>query len=115
MLNIVYDLNQNGNLHENCLLVSLDVVNMFPSNENKMGTESVKNILLKRGDSIPPAECIIEGLELCLNCNNSFFNNNQNLQIDGTAQDRHMSCSYSDITKHSYDRKALSYVPTLQS
>ena len=69
MLNIVDDLNRNGNLHENCLLVSFDVVNMFPSIENKMAIESVKNILLNRDDNTPPGECIIEALELCLNCN----------------------------------------------
>ena len=44
---IVDDLNRNGNLHENCLLVSFDVVNMFPSTDNNMGIESVKNMLLK--------------------------------------------------------------------
>ena len=46
MLNVVDDLNRNGNLHENCLLVSFDVLNMFPSIDNKMKIESGKNILL---------------------------------------------------------------------
>ena len=46
-LNIVDDLNRDGNLHENCLLVSFDVVNMFPSTDSNMGIESVKNMLLK--------------------------------------------------------------------
>ena len=64
MLNIVDDLNRHGNLHENCLLVSFDVVNMFRSIHNKMGIESVKNILLNRGGNTPPAECIIEALKL---------------------------------------------------
>ena len=49
---------------QNCLLVSFDVVNMFRSIDNKMGTESAKNILLNRDDNIPPTECIIEALEL---------------------------------------------------
>ena len=47
---------------------------MFPSIKNRMGTEAVKNILLNRDNNIPPAECIIEALVLCLNCNNSIFN-----------------------------------------
>ena len=45
MLNIVDDLKRNGNMHENCLLVSFDVIDIFPSIDNKMGIESVKNIL----------------------------------------------------------------------
>ena len=114
MLKIADDLNRNGSLYENCLLVSLDVVNMFLSTGNKMESKLVKNILLNRDDYTPPVECIIEGLELCLNCNNSIFNNQHYLQVDGTAQGPHMSCSYSDITIYSYDLKALSYVPTVK-
>ena len=75
MLKIADDLNRNGSLYENCLLVSLDVVNMFLSTGNKMESKLVKNILLNRDDYTPPVECIIEALELCLNCNNSIFNN----------------------------------------
>lgn len=33
MLDIIDDYNRNGNLHENCLLVSFDVVNMFPNSK----------------------------------------------------------------------------------
>ena len=40
-----------------------------------MGMETVKNILLNGDDNTPPAQCIIEALELCLNCSNSDFNN----------------------------------------
>ena len=79
-----------------------------------MGIESVRNILLNRDDNTPSAECIIEVLELCLNCNNSIFNNQYFLQVDGTAQGPHMSCSYSDIAKYSYDLKTLSYVPAVK-
>ena len=94
-------------MHENCLLVSFDVVNMFPSIDNKMGIESVKNILLSRDDTITPAECIIEPLELCLNCNNSIFNNQHYLQVD-------MSCSHSNIVMYCCDLKAFSYVPAVK-
>ena len=46
MLNKVDDYNRNGKLHGNCLLVSFDVINMFPSIDNKVRIESLKNILL---------------------------------------------------------------------
>ena len=92
LLNRVDDLNRNGNLYEKCLLVSFHVVNMFPSIDNKMGIESVNNMLLNRDDTTPSAECIIETLELCLNCKNSIFNNQHYLQVDGTAQGPDMYC-----------------------
>ena len=62
MLNTIDDLNWNGSLHENSLMVSFNVVNMFPSFSNKIVIESVKNILLNRHNNIPPADCIIEAL-----------------------------------------------------
>ena len=76
-----------------------------------MGTKSVNNISLNRDDIIPPAECIIDVLGLRLNCNNSTFNNQHYLQLDGTAQGSRMSCLYSDIARYSCNLKALSYVP----
>ena len=114
ILNIVDDLNRNGTLHENCLLVSFNVVNMFPSINNQMRIESVKNILSNRDDNTPHAECIIEALELCLTCSKSIFNNQHYLQVDGIAQGPHMSCSYCDIAMYPYDLKALSYVPAVK-
>ena len=74
----------------------------------------MKNILLNREDNIPPAECIIEALQLYLNCNNSTFNSHHYLQVDGTAQGPHISCSYSDLAMYSYDLKDLSYVPAVK-
>ena len=108
------DVNRNGNLHENCLLISFDVVNMFPSIDNKMGIESVKNIWLNSGDIIPPAQCIIETLELCLKCNNSICNNQHYLQVDDTAEGVHMSSFCNDTAMYSYDLKVLSYVPAVK-
>ena len=107
--------NRNRNLNKNCLWSSFDVLNMFPSINNKMGIESVKNILLNTDDNIPPAECIHELLELCLSCNNSNFNNQHYLQVDdGTAQGLRMSCSYSGLAMYSYNLKALSYIPSVK-
>ena len=103
MLNI-----HNGNFYENCLLVNFDVVNVFPSINNKIGIKSVKNILLNRDNKLPPSECIIEALQLRLNFNNSNVNKQHYLQMDGTAQDPHMSYSYSDFAM--YNLTALSYV-----
>ena len=75
-------------LHENCLFVSFNIVNMFPSIDSKMGIKSVmNNVLLNRDDNIP-SECIVEALELDLNCNISISNNQHYLQVDGVVQGR---------------------------
>ena len=63
----------------------------------------------KRACEDAPTQCIIEAFELCLNCNNSIFNNTNYIQTDGTAQGPHMSCSYSDIAIAGHDSKALMY------
>ena len=102
-------------LPANAILVSFDIVNMFPNIDNKSGLDAVKSVLLKRSTNTTPVECILEGLELCLRCNNSIFNNRSFLQTDGTVQAPHMSCSYSDIAMSKYDTAALQYhfQPTL--
>ena len=106
MLDIIDDLN-NLNLHPESVLVSFDIINMFPSIDNKMGIDSVIKLLNKRRCKNPPTQCVIEALELCLNCNNSIFNNTSYIETDSTAQGPHMSCSCSAIAMSSHDSKAF--------
>ena len=88
---------------------------MFPNIDIKSGSDAIKSVLLKKSTNTPPTECILEGLELCLTCNNSIFNIRNLLQTDGTAQGPHMSCSYSDIAMSNFDTAALQchFQPTL--
>ena len=72
-------------LHPESVPVSFDIINMFPSTDNKMGIKSVIKLLNKRGCRNPPTQCVIEALEKCLNCNNSIFNNAIYIQTDSTA------------------------------
>ena len=87
--------------------MNFDIINMFPSIDNKMGIHSVNKVLDERASKDP--QCVIETLELCLSCNNSVFNNTIYIQTDGTAQGPHMSCSYSDIAMGGHESKALMY------
>ena len=102
------------NLNDSYLLdtsgvISFDVVNMFPSIDNESGIKVVKEILNVRKNKNLPTECILEALRLCLECNNSVFNDKNFLLIDGTAQGSHMSCSYSDIAMGHFDIRAENY------
>ena len=63
MLDITDDLN-NLNLHPESVLVIFDIINMFPSIDNKMGIDSVIKLLNKRTCQNPPAQWVIEALEL---------------------------------------------------
>ena len=108
MLDIKDEIN-NSNLPTNSILVGFDIVNMFPSIDNKSGLKSVNDILELRDSKFPPTSCVIEALELCLSSNNSVFNNTKYLQTDSTAQGPHMSCPYAGLALASYDSKALAF------
>ena len=93
----------------NSILVSIDVINMFPNIDDNIELSSVKKYLDSRSKNIPPTNCFLEALELCHTCNNSFFNNENYLQTDGTAQGRHTSCHYVNIAMEDFDKEASEY------
>ena len=108
MLDIIDEFN-NSSLPTNSIRVGFDIVNMFPSINNKSGLKSIHDVLELRDSKFPPTSYVRETLELCLSCNNSIFNNTNYLQTDGTAQGPHMSCSYADLALASYDSKDLAF------
>ena len=69
---------------------------MFPSIDNKMGINSVIKFLDERACKDPLTQCVIESLEICLNSNNSVFNNTNYIQTVGTAQGPDMLCLYAN-------------------
>ena len=73
------------------VIVRFDIVNIFPSIDNKFLLNTVFEILESRGNKFPS---VIEALELCLTCNNTIFNNDDYLQIDVTAQGPHVLLLY---------------------
>ena len=108
MLDIIGNLND-SDLPENSVLVSFDVVNMFPYINNESGIKAVKKVLNDKESKSPPTERILEALRLSLECNNSVSNDKNIIQTNGTAQGSHMSCSYSDIAMVNFDSRAENY------
>ena len=108
ILDIIDEIN-NSSLPTNSILVGFEIVNMFPSIDNKSGLKSVHDILELCDSKFPSTSCVIEALGPCLSCNNSIFNNTNYLQTNGTAQRPHMSCSYADLALTSYGSKALAF------
>ena len=88
MANIVEELL--WNLLSKSVIVGFDIVNIFPSIDNKFLLNTVFEILESRGNKFPPTQSVVEALELCLTCNNTIFNNDDYLQIDVTAQGLHV-------------------------
>ena len=54
MLNFIDFLNDSNILTENCMLVTFDIVNMFPSIVNESGHQAVKNTLEVSEEQFPP-------------------------------------------------------------
>ena len=93
MLNFIHFLNDSNILTKNCMLVSFNIVNMFPSTDNESSRQAVEKALEAREEQFPPTLCITEALKLCLKCNNSILTRRHFLQNDGVAQGHHISCS----------------------
>ena len=107
MLKIVDELNDVGIL-ESDLLVSFDIVNMFPSIDNKIGVERVRKKLVQFSEKFDvPVDGIIEALEICLYKNCSTYQGQYWLETDGTAMGPKNSCSYADIVAECVDLRVL--------
>ena len=109
MLNTTDLINDSNIFIEDSVLVSFDIVKMFPNIDNVSGLEVVSQILENREIDFSLAECILETLKLSLECHNSVFNGKFYIQENRLAMGPHMSCSYSDIAMYRFDLKVLSY------
>ena len=103
MLQIIDNINANE-LPNDTILVSFDIVNMFPNIDNIKGIEAVKLTLQNRPSQKPSTECIIEGLEISLYNKNSKFDQDHLLQRNGTATEVSNFCSFSDLAIHRLDK-----------
>ena len=67
------------------LLVSWDVISVYPSIDNKVGLGACKAALDHREKLSPSTDCLLEAIKITLECNNSTFNNKHYRQNRGTA------------------------------
>ena len=104
----IEELNKMGPFSENSLLVSWDVVAMFPNIDNILGINAVIEALQARPVKFPSTDCIVEAVEICLKHNNSFFEDDNFLQIHGTAMGPKNACSYADLAMGIIDKRAKS-------
>ena len=106
LLKLIDNINSQG-LPPGTILVSFDVVNMFPNIDNERGLNTLKTVFDARTTRKPATDCLVEALRICLYSNNSKFNNNHLLQTNGTATGAPNSCSYSDLALKPIDEAIL--------
>ena len=106
LLDIIDELNLER-IPDNTILVSFDIINMYPSIDNDRGIPAVRNALETRAYKSPSTDCITEGLEICLKCNNSRFGSQNLFQLNGTATGAPNSCSYADLAAFDIDKSVL--------
>ena len=104
----IEELNKQGPFPQDAILVSFDVVSMFPNIDNQLGISAITTALNSRDIKTPCTECIVEAVEICLKHNNSQYDDNNFLQIHGTAMGPKNACSYADIAMGVIDNKAKS-------
>ena len=112
LIDIFETLNAKG-IPDNAILVSFDIVNVFPSIDNNKSAAAVKSALDSRTNLSPSTECIIEALEICLTNNNSTFAGQNLIQTNGTAMGAANSCSYSDLAIQPIDNAAIDAQKTI--
>ena len=89
------------------LLVSWDVISMYPSIDNEVGLSSCKAALNRREKLSPSTDCLPEAIKIMLECNNSTFNNKHYRKNRFTAMGPQNRCSYADLAVTTIDHKYL--------
>ena len=83
LLNKVTEINNKfSSFPAGTLLVSWDVISMYPSIDNKVGLAACKEALDRREHTSPSTECLLEAIKTTLKCNNSIFNKNTTVKIE---------------------------------
>ena len=88
------------------LLVSWDVVSMFPNIDNNLGITAIRKALDSRSSKFPSTDRIAEAVEICLRDNNCHFSEQNFVQKRGTAMGPKNACSYADLAMGIIDEKA---------
>jgi len=95
-------------LLEGAILVSLDVVGLYPHIPHAEGLEAIRHALNKREDQEMPTSLKVDLAELVLKNNNFQFNGNHYLQTLGTAIGTKMAPAYANHFMDRLERRLIS-------
>ena len=85
------------------MVVSFDIVNMFPSISKTVGLEQCKLHLDQCSDPIFSTQCVLDALEITLDNNLTEFDGTTYRQIKGTAMGPSNACAYGDVVINKID------------
>ena len=108
LLQKIEELNKSGPFPQDSLLVSRHVVAMFPNIDNYLGIAAITAALNSRVNKFPSTDCIVEAVQVCLEHNNSQFQEENYLLIHGTNMGPQNLSSYADLAMGIIDKRATS-------
>ena len=100
LINKIQALNAKGPFPVGSLLVSWDVVSMFPNIVSDLGITAVRKALESRSSKFPSTDYIAEAVEICQFSEQNFVHKH------GTAMGPKNACSYADLAMGLIDEKA---------
>ena len=86
------------------LLVSFDVVSMYPNITLDHGIRAVRRKLFDRDSESPSVECIIDAIKVIRTCSNIQFKGRHYIPIKGCNQGPKDACDYTDIAMDEVDK-----------
>ena len=96
-----------GKLPDGAILVTIDVVGLYPHIPHNEGLEAIRKVLNTRSNPEIPTDDIVDMAELVLRNNNFEFDGNHFLQKRGTAIGTRMAPSYANIFMHDLESRLL--------
>ena len=101
-----------GRLPEGAILVTADVVGLYPHISHEEGLTSMREALGRSGHSSIPTEDLVDLARIVLTSNNLTFNGKHYVQILGTAIETKMAPSYASIFMLKLESYLLEQAPT---
>ena len=98
-------------LPNNALLVTLDVSSLYTNIPHNEGIDACRRFLDTRTDKHIPTETLCDLLRIILTMNNFTFNQQNYLQIHGTAMGTKMAPSFANLFLGIFETNALSNAP----
>ena len=96
-----------GKIPDNAILVTADVVGLYPSIPHNVGLRALKEALDKREQKKVPTEDLLQMAEFVLKNNFFEFNNQIKQQISGTAIGTKCTPTYACIFMHNMETEFL--------
>jgi hypothetical protein len=90
------------------LLVTMDVTSLYTNIPNDEGIEACREVWDSRAIKLPSTKSLVKLLEHVLKLNNFMFNDENYLQVSGTAMGTKIVPSYANIFMGRLERNLLS-------